>query len=71
MIDRANSPAYRASTTAALMLSVFTVSMGYGIVLPLLPDVIERLLGAAVRRSKPAGNIARRELSRSEGPSGN
>jgi predicted MFS family arabinose efflux permease len=31
---------------AALMLSVFTVSMGYGIVLPLLPYLIERLLGA-------------------------
>ena len=33
-------------TMAVLMLSVFTVSMGYGIVLPLLPYVIERLLGA-------------------------
>ena len=32
---------------ATLMLSVFTVSMGYGIILPLLPNVIERLLGAA------------------------
>jgi MFS family permease len=30
---------------AVLMLSVFTVSMGYGIVLPLLPYLIERLLG--------------------------
>ena len=27
------------------MLSVFTVSMGYGVVLPLLPYLIERLLG--------------------------
>ena len=36
-----------ANTMAALMLSVFTVSMGYGIILPLLPNVIERLLGAA------------------------
>ena len=36
-----------ASTMATLMLAVFTVSMGYGIVLPLLPNVIERLLGAA------------------------
>ena len=35
------------STMAVLMLSVFTVSMGYGIVLPLLPYLIERLLGAA------------------------
>ena len=28
------------------MLSVFTVSMGYGVLLPLLPYLIERLLGA-------------------------
>ena len=34
------------STMAELMLSVFTVSMGYGIILPLLPNVIEGLLGA-------------------------
>jgi MFS family permease len=31
---------------AVLMLSVFTVSIGYGIILPLLPYLIERLLGA-------------------------
>ncbi|MBN9219379.1 MAG: MFS transporter [Mesorhizobium sp.] len=31
---------------AVLMLAVFTVSMGFGIVLPLLPFLIERLLGA-------------------------
>ena len=30
---------------AVLMLSVFTVSMAYGVVLPLLPYLIERLLG--------------------------
>jgi MFS family permease len=30
---------------AVLMLSVFTVSVGYGIILPLLPYLIERLLG--------------------------
>ena len=29
----------------ALMLAVFTVSVGFGVVLPLLPDMIERLLG--------------------------
>ena len=29
-----------------LMLAVFTVSVGYGVVLPLLPYLIERLLGA-------------------------
>ncbi len=34
------------STMAVLMLSVFTVSMGFGVVLPLLPYLIERLLGA-------------------------
>ena len=34
-------------TVATLMLAVFTVSVGYGIVLPLLPYLIERLPGAA------------------------
>jgi len=33
-------------TMAVLMLSVFTVSLGFGIVLPSLPFLIERLLGA-------------------------
>jgi MFS family permease len=32
-------------TMAVLMFSVFTVSIGYGVVLPLLPYLIERLLG--------------------------
>lgn len=32
---------------AVLMLSVFTVSIGYGVVLPLLPYLLERLLGAS------------------------
>ena len=36
------------ATMAALMLAVFTVSVGYGVVLPLLPYLIERLLGAGV-----------------------
>lgn len=35
-----------ASTLAVLMLSVFTVSIGYGVILPLLPYLIERLLGS-------------------------
>ena len=35
------------STMVVLMLSVFTVSMGYGVILPLLPYLIERLLGAS------------------------
>jgi hypothetical protein len=33
-------------TMAALMLSVFTVSVGFGVVLPLLSYSVERLLGA-------------------------
>jgi hypothetical protein len=32
----------------ALMLAVFTVSVGFGVVLPLLPHLIERLLGTGV-----------------------
>ena len=36
------------ATMAALMLAAFTVSVGYGVVLPLLPYLIERLLGAGV-----------------------
>jgi MFS family permease len=37
---------------AALMLAVFTVSVGLGVVLPLLPDLIERLLGAGVEAAQ-------------------
>lgn len=43
------------STMAVLMLSVFTVSIGYGVVLPLLPYLIERLLGA----TGDAGQVSR------------
>ena len=46
------------STMATLMLAVFTVSIGFGIVLPLLPFLIERLLGvgvAAARVSRHTG----------------
>lgn len=35
-----------ARTLVALMLAVFTVSVGFGVALPLLPTLIERLLGA-------------------------
>jgi len=41
-----------APTMAALMLAVFTVSVGFGIVLPLLPYLIERLLGAGVETAQ-------------------
>jgi len=51
---------------ATLMLAVFTVSVGFGIALPLLPDLIERLLGVFVTRfaadffslAMPAGSVA-------------
>ena len=42
------SAAGSAFTMATLMLAVFTVSVGFGVVLPLLPHLIERLLGAGV-----------------------
>ena len=36
----------------ALMLAVFVVSIGYGVVLPLLPYLIERLLGIGVQAAQ-------------------
>lgn len=45
MIDRVKFTGVPRSTMAVLMLSVFTVSLGFGIVLPVLPFLIERLLG--------------------------
>ena len=41
-----------ASTMTALMFAVFTVSVGFGVVLPLLPYLIERLLGAGVESAQ-------------------
>ncbi|MFH1344120.1 MAG: MFS transporter [Pseudomonadota bacterium] len=51
MISRAAS-GVPLSTMAVLMASVFTVSIGYGVILPLLPYVIERLLGTAADAAK-------------------
>jgi MFS family permease len=48
VIRRAASTGVPPSTMVVLMLSVFTVSMGFGVVLPLLPYLIERLLGTGV-----------------------
>ena len=42
----------RAITLAVLMLAVFTVSVGYGVVLPRLPRLIERLLGPGVEAAQ-------------------
>ena len=39
-------------TTATLLLAVFTVSAGYGAVLPHLPDLVERLLGQGVQQAQ-------------------
>ncbi len=44
-------------TMAALMFAVFTVSVGYGVVLPLLPDRIERLLGAGSEAARVARSV--------------
>lgn len=55
MTARLRSSGIPLATMAVLMLSVFTVSIGYGVVLPLLPDLIERLLGAG----SDAGRVAR------------
>lgn len=40
------------ATLATLMLAVFTVSIGFGIMLPLLPDLVERLLGVGVEAAQ-------------------
>ena len=40
------------ATMAALMLAVFTVSVGFGVVLPLLPSLLERLLGASAEAAQ-------------------
>lgn len=53
MNANAQSPAGLPGTSmAALLLAVFTVSAGFGIVLPLLPDLIERLLGAGAEAAQ-------------------
>lgn len=40
------------ATMATLMLAVFTVSVGFGVLLPLLPYLIERLLGVGVEAAQ-------------------
>lgn len=40
------------ATMVTLMLAVFTVSIGFGVMLPLLPYLIERLLGAGVEAAQ-------------------
>lgn len=58
MISRNATPSVPISTMAVLMMSVFTVSMGFGIILPLLPYQIERLLstgGGAAQITRATG----------------
>ena len=52
MISTTNPANLSASAMAALMLAVFTVSVGFGVVLPLLPYLIERLLGVGVQSAQ-------------------
>ena len=52
MIDTTNSASLSTSAMTALMLAVFTVSVGFGVVLPLLPYLIERLLGVGVQAAQ-------------------
>ena len=47
-IDTGRTTGMSVYTMAALMLAVFTVSIGFGVVLPLLPYLIERLIGPSV-----------------------
>lgn len=44
---------------AVLMLSVFTVSIGYGVVVPLLPYLIERLLDAGREGTQISAQVSR------------
>ncbi len=46
----------RATSLFALMLAVFTVSLGYGIVVPLLPYLIDRVLGPGASAQQVARN---------------
>ncbi len=46
MVNSSSAAGVSVSTMATLMLAVFVVSIGYGVVLPLLPYLIERLMGA-------------------------
>ena len=52
MINITNPISLSLSAMTALMLAVFTVSVGFGVVLPLLPYLIERLLGIGVQSAQ-------------------
>ena len=48
MVNAQRAAGVPAATMAALLLAVFSVSVGYGVALPLLPYLIERLLGSGI-----------------------
>lgn len=52
MINTTNPLSLSLSAMTSLMLAVFTVSVGFGVVLPLLPYLIERLLGVGVQAAQ-------------------
>ena len=52
MTNTTNLVGLSISAMTALMLAVFTVSVGFGVVLPLLPYLIERLLGVGVQAAQ-------------------
>jgi hypothetical protein len=57
-VNSGHTGSVSSATMAALMLAVFIVSVGFGAVLPLLPYLLERLLGeggSAVRVSRHTG----------------
>lgn len=55
LVAHAQQRGVPAGTLVALMFAVFTVGAGYGLLLPLLPDLIERLVGLGA----PEGGISK------------
>ena len=52
MVHAERTAAVPVFSMGRLMLAVFTVSVGFGIVLPLPPDLIEQLLGAGAEAAQ-------------------
>ena len=52
MDNSASAAGVSVSTVVTLLMAVFVVSIGYGVVLPLLPYLIERLMGAGVEATQ-------------------
>lgn len=48
MVNAQRSASLSAATMTVLLLAVFTVSVGYGVMLPLLPALLERILGSGI-----------------------